>query len=186
MTYSSPIPGACRLLAAAFCVSVLAFSGSSQAADTAEPPAAARPMTGYELYRLYGNNSWLWSDGAGLMETRGRRFTAYAGSGGERSLAEGRWIVTDSGRLCLEANWRALSGIYPDRTCFAHLVHDNTIYQRKEPGGDWYVFKHAEPAAGDEFNQLVRRDLVSGQLQDTRSGTGSHEHSPTSTPPLGE
>lgn len=174
MTYSSHIASTCRLLAAALCVSVLALGGASQASDIAQPPAAARPMTGYELYMIYRDKSWQWPDGAGLMETNGRRFTAFSGSGDEQSLAEGRWIVTNSGRLCLQAFWFASSGIYLDRTCFAHVVHEGTIYQRKEPGGDWYVFKHATTEAGDEFNALVRQDLVSAELAAAMSKARSH------------
>lgn len=180
MTHSAHMKSKRRMLIAALLLPGLAFSGSGQASDNAGPPADARPMTAYELYMLYGDKSWRWPNGAGLMETEGRRFTAFAGSGGERTLAKGRWIVTDAGRLCFKANWNTPSGIYPDRTCFAHLIHDDTIYQRKEPAGDWYVFKHAKPAIGDEFNALVGRDLVSPELARARPQTGSQQRSRTS------
>lgn len=162
-----------RLLTVALCVSALGFVGSSLAEGT-EPPAEARPMSGYELYMLFRDKTWQWPDGAGLMETEGRRFTAIARSGEQSSWAEGRWIVTDGGRLCFDADWHNHSGTYPDRTCFIHLLQDDTIYQRREPAGDWYVFKHAEPEPGDEFNKLVREDLVSTDLEEMRTNPRSH------------
>ena len=132
-------------------------------------------MTGYELYMIFRDRTWPWPDGAGLMENEGRRFTAIAGSGDQLSWADGRWIVTDSGRLCFDADWHATTGIYPDRTCFIHLLHDDTIYQQREPAGDWYVFKHAEPAPGDEFSKLVREDLVSAELERIRPHNWSQQ-----------
>lgn len=132
-------------------------------------------MTGYELYMIFRDRTWPWPDGAGLMENEGRRFTAIAGSGDQLSWADGRWIVTDSGRLCFDADWHATTGIYPNRTCFIHLLHDDTIYQQREPAGDWYVFKHAEPAPGDEFSKLVREDLVSAELERIRPHNWSQQ-----------
>lgn len=152
------------LLATALGASLLSFSRAGHAEKTLHPPAQARAMTASELYTLYGDKSWRWADGAGLMETKDRRFTAISDSGKQSSWADGRWSVTDRGRLCFLADWHTRSGINPDRTCFIHVIDGDTIYQRREPAGDWYVFKHAQPLPGDEFRKLVREDLVSAEL----------------------
>ena len=163
------------LLAGALCFSILAAAGPGYAAESAVPPEAARAMTGVELYELYRDRSWQWSDGAGLMETEGRRFAAIVKSEDETGWAEGRWIVTDSGRFCFDAEWQMPNGTFLDKTCFRHLLHEGTIYQRKEPAGDWYVFRHAEPATVDEFNKLVRQDLVSSDLEAVKAVTSARQ-----------
>lgn len=138
-------------------------------------------MTGYELYLLYRDKSWQWPDGAGRMETDGRRFTAISGSGDMASWAEGRWVVTDRGRFCLDADWHGSTGIFPDRTCFEHRLDGKTIYQRRLPAGDWYVFKHNPTAIEDEFTKLVRKDLVSTELEEVRAAVTPQQHSSESS-----
>jgi len=152
---------ACRIL-----LTGLLLSSESWAAAAAPltPPVDARPMTGVELYMLYRDKSWKWDDGAGRLDDQGRVFTAWSGSGESEFRARGRWIVTDKGQLCLKADWHTPTGTYPDKTCFSHRIVDRTIYQKKEPSGDWYVFRHAVPSEGDEFRKLVREDLVSSRL----------------------
>ncbi|MEI5678430.1 MULTISPECIES: DUF995 domain-containing protein [unclassified Mesorhizobium] len=151
-------------------VSLLAFADAAQAADSeaSVPPHDAQVMTSAELYMLYRNKSWQWSDGAGRMQSDGRRFTAWAGSGDKATWAEGRWTLSDNGQLCFKAQWHSLSGASPATTCFGHKRVGGTIYQRREPGQAWYVFKHSTPAQDDEFNKLVRGDLVSSKLQKIR------------------
>lgn len=151
--------------------SVLAFAGASGAAEAEVPPPGAKAMTATELYNLYRDKSWQWNDGAGLMQADGRRFTAWAGSGNKATWAEGRWTVNDNGRLCFKARWHSSSGAAPARTCFRHKRLGDTIYQKREPSGEWYIFKHATVAEGDEFNKLVSRDLVSLNLYEIRIAT---------------
>jgi hypothetical protein len=142
------------------------FAGPAQASsEDAVPPPEARVMTGVELYMLYHDKSWQWRDGVGWMRSDRRRFTAWAGSGQNFTWAEGRWIVTDGGRLCLDAQWHSSSGVYPDKTCFSHKRHHDTIYQKREPSEAWYVFKHPGFAKGDEFSKLVSKDLVSVRIR---------------------
>lgn len=152
------------LLGAALSASLLSFPGAGLAQGKSQPPADARAMTATELHALYAGKSWRWPDGAGLMEAENRRFSAIAGSGEKSSWAVGRWTVTDAGRLCFVADWHSRSGVFPARTCFRHVIDNGTIYQRKEPAGGWYIFKHAQARADDEFTKLVRQDLVSAEL----------------------
>ena len=171
MTHTANITCAKRLLATALCALAVVIPTVSHAKDSLNPPAQARAMTGLELYLVYRDNSWKWPDGAGRMESDGRRFTAIAGSGVGASWAEGRWIVTDRGRLCLAAQWHAPAGVFPDRTCFEHRIDGNTIYQRRAPAGAWQIFKHSPAKADDEFTKLVREDLVSAGLEEVRSAS---------------
>jgi hypothetical protein len=141
------------------------FAGQGSAGANAVPPANARLMTAWEIYALYNDQTWVWSDGAGRMHSDGRRFVAWAGSDASATWAEGRWIITNSGRLCLKARWQSSSGSHPAKTCFVHKQHRGVIYQRREPSGDWYVFKHTVSADGDEFKKLTSEDLVSPELE---------------------
>lgn len=182
MTKPTRAAGASRLAATALCLSVFAFPGASHAEDRSQPPAHARAMTAYEVVVLYRGKSWQWPDGAGRMEAEGRRFTAITGSDDDASWAEGRWLVTNSGRMCLDADWHSSAGIFPDRTCFAHRIDGETIYQRRSPAGDWYVFKHAPAEADDEFARLVAKDLVSAGLEEVRSAIRPQQ--PSSAPSI--
>jgi len=140
---------------------LLALSGTfgSAAAQTA-PPASATPVTAYELLVLFGGKTWLWPTGGGYM-ARDRTFTAWVEEGGARTFGDGRWLVTDAGRLCLEARWGEGKQATSSTTCFQHMqTVDGTIYQRSTDGGDWYVFKHAVENPTDEFNKLTAGNLV--------------------------
>jgi hypothetical protein len=147
-------------------VGLLVLAGHGwAAAEEAVVPESARPMTGVELYMLYRNRSWQWPDGAGRMQDEGRVFKAWSGSGEEASWAEGRWIVTDAGLLCLQAEWHGKADTFEDRTCFSHKMDGRTVYQKKEPSGGWYVFRQAQLQESDEFSKLVREDLVTEKLE---------------------
>ncbi|WP_027687027.1 DUF995 domain-containing protein, partial [Rhizobium leguminosarum] len=49
-------------------------------------------------------------------------------------------------------------------TCFSHRKKGGLIYQKREPDGQWYVFKSAQTQATDEFAKLRHGDYVSSQL----------------------
>jgi Protein of unknown function (DUF995) len=160
------LPVACLL--AVSCV-LLGFGSPAAAGKASAPSPDARVMTSGELFMLYRDKSWQWADGAGRMEADERRFTAWTGSGDGATWAEGRWILTDGGRLCFKAKWHSASGVAPNKTCFGHKKLGNVIYQRKEPSGAWYVFRHAKPTAYDEFHKLVSQDLVASDLERIKS-----------------
>ncbi|WP_159587469.1 DUF995 domain-containing protein [Chelativorans xinjiangense] len=145
---------------------LLMLSGEGWAAAAkVTPPEDARAMTGVELYMLYRNKSWKWEHGAGRMEDEGRAFKAWSESGDSQVWATGRWIVTDQGLFCMKADWHTPTGTYANKTCFKHRISDLTIYQKREPSGDWYVFRHTVPKDSDEFAKLVSEDLVSSKLE---------------------
>jgi hypothetical protein len=159
------------------------FLCQSPASAEVAVPEKARAMTGVELYMIFQGKTWIWESGAGRMESEDRAFRAWAQSATGESWAEGRWSVNDRGQLCLTAVWHSQGAAARDKTCFSHRTFDGTIYQKREPSGDWYVFKHAKAQAGDEFNRLVRENLVAarlaavkerleGQVKETKNGVG--------------
>ncbi|MDX0480515.1 DUF995 domain-containing protein [Sinorhizobium medicae] len=143
---------------------VALFLFQSPASAEVAVPEEARAMTGVELYMIFRGKSWKWESGAGRMEGEGRVFRAWVQPGSGETWAEGRWSVNDRGQLCLSAVWHSQNATVSDKTCFSHRTLDGTIYQKREPAGDWYVFKHAKRRADDEFNRLVDEDLVDPKL----------------------
>jgi len=162
-------------LALAVVLGLGAGSGPVQAATTTTLPDGARPMTAVELYTLYHDKSWRWPDGAGRMQNIDRRFSAWVDGTGGQSWAEGRWAVTDNGRLCLDATWHAAKGQFPAKTCFVHRILDGTIYQKRETGGTWFVFRHPVTTQTDEATKLVADDLVSQRLETMKAALTVHK-----------
>src|SRR6185503_4357550 len=106
--------------------------------------------------------SWSWSDGFGYFGPKGQ-FSAFAGSGRDRTTVKGAWEVLDGGRLCFAGVWVARSGRRSARTCFLHKMREGHIYQRRLPNGNWYIFKHNPEQEGDQ--KLVPGDQT---LSDSR------------------
>ena len=153
---------------AALGVMVLASSAVASTTPAVEdgPPAGSSVMSAAELYVLYGDKTWQWQEGAGRMDSTDRRFRAWVESDKGKSWAEGRWLITDSGMMCIKADWHSGQEVFPARTCFAHRIDGGTIYQKKVPDGQWYVFRHAEGRDDDEAKKLVSADLVSARLDE--------------------
>lgn len=136
-----------------------AMLGSAAAAQS-ERPADTTPLTAYELLRLYGGKTWMWSSGGGYLDKE-RSFVGWVESDGVRTDAAGQWRITDNGRLCIEARWGSGADAADVNSCFLHAQSaDGTIYQRSMPDGDWYVFKHAKTEDTDEYLKLVLGNQV--------------------------
>ena len=165
----APVVLAVSVLAGAS-ASAAATGSSVSTAPVAEAgvPAGTVPMVASELFALYRDKSWQWADGAGRMDGTDRQFTAWVDGDKGKSWAEGRWLVTDAGRMCLKANWHSDQGVFPGRTCFSHRIGDGTIYQKREPDGQWDVFRHANSREDDEAKKLVSADLVSRRIDSLR------------------
>jgi hypothetical protein len=127
-------------------------------------PEKARIMTAAEVYMIFRDKTWEWENGAGRMQDEGRLFKAWAQSETGATWAEGRWSVNNRGQLCLKAVWHSKGAAAEDKTCFSHRIAGRTIYQKREPAGDWYIFRHAKPAIDDESKRLVDKDLVGPRL----------------------
>lgn len=140
-------------------VSVM-FAGFAVAAPEVPNPNA-KPLTAPQLLQLFGDKTWKWGEGGGYFDLDRRVFRARTVDASGESTAKGKWRITDTGKLCFRATWTTAAGKSSDDTCFQHvLVGNGDIYQRKLPDGEWYVFKHAKADPADEFNKLVRQDLV--------------------------
>lgn len=149
----------------AIAIGLAAASGAATAATDTKLPEGARLMTAAELYILYRGKTWRWPDGAGRMQGTDRRFSAWVDGTGGQSWAEGRWVVTDTGRLCFNAIWHAANGQFPAKTCFLHRTYDGAIYQKREAGGAWFMFRHPIAKETDEATKLIADDLVSQRLE---------------------
>ncbi|ANM08528.1 MULTISPECIES: DUF995 domain-containing protein [unclassified Rhizobium] len=138
-------------------------------------PATPTPLSAYELYRIYGDKTWVWNTGGGRFSDDGRRFVAWVNDKGKQSFAEGKWVVDDLGQLCMRATWTNAEGAARASTCFGHRKIGSTIYQRRQPDGNWYVFRHASVRGDDEFLKLVSMDSVSDKARDLKQVLLSQE-----------
>lgn len=152
--------------------SQLALSGAAQAANETnpKPPEAATTVpTAFELSLLYTDRTWLWKDGAAYFGKDGRPVRAWTSGQDSASVAEGRWLVTKDGQMCMEVAWRSKS--YKgklQRTCYSHRIKGGTIEQRKDPDGEWYSFKRTPEDASDEYRKFVAGDTKGARFEETR------------------
>jgi hypothetical protein len=141
-------------------VAGMADAGAAQG-RAADPAATATPLTADELFQLYHSRSWIWDDGAGYFSPKQRRFVAWSGKGSKATYADGRWFVSGPGRLCFKAKWHAKDGAASALTCFSHRKKGGTIYQKREPDGEWYAFKNSPTKTGDEYGKVRPGNYVS-------------------------
>jgi hypothetical protein len=163
------LPGVRMLTATAWAASCIAAPAIAASSQKSVLPEETRPMTAGEIYEIYRDKSWRWEDGAGHMKASPRQFSAWVDGKNGKSWAEGRWIVTETGRMCLNATWHTEQGASAAKTCFSHRVGKGTIYQKREPDGAWYVFRHVKPREDDEASKLVSEDLVSQQRDNLKA-----------------
>lgn len=147
--------------AAVAVLAVICLTDASAAAQGKSIDTEAVPLTAFELYQIYKDKTWVWNTGGGRFSADGRGLVAWVNDGGKQSFAEGRWTVDNLGQLCMRGTWTNAEGSARASTCFGHRKIGETIYQKRQPHGDWYVFKHARTRAGDEFTKLVASDTVS-------------------------
>jgi Protein of unknown function (DUF995) len=151
-----------RLMSVIMAAACLGWSGAGHAAESRGPGGTL--LSASEVYKLYKDRTWLWDKGAGHFAAD-RRFTAWSGDGASASYADGRWLVTDKGRMCFSAYWNFRGGEKPNVTCFGHRKVGRVIYQRKEPSGSWYVFRNSPSKRTDESAKLVPGDRVYDNLR---------------------
>ncbi|OBZ92145.1 hypothetical protein ADU59_28270 [Pararhizobium polonicum] len=127
-------------------------------------PKKTVPVTAHELRQIYSDKTWKWSAGGARFIGKGRRLVAFSERPGKATFAEGRWKIDNNGRLCLVAVWVTREGSAPANTCFLHVRDRGTIYQRREPNGDWYIFKTYKSKPEDEYAKLVKEDTISPNM----------------------
>ncbi|KAB2731537.1 DUF995 domain-containing protein [Brucella intermedia] len=136
--------------------------------------AAASPMKGHALEKLYAGRTWKWKTGGGFFSSKKARgwflsgeqkqFSAWSGKGAATTHATGYWYVTDGGKLCLRALWSSQGDSSGAVTCFLHREKNGVIYQKPALGGKWYVFAHNPVRKDDEIRKLVKGDRVGAEV----------------------
>lgn len=124
----------------------------------------------HKLLQMYSGKTWVWKDGGGYFAPD-KRFIAWTGSKSKGSYARGTWSVSD-GRICTKAEWVSSSGTHPAKVCFEHRLQKHIMYQRKNPGGKWYIFRHAKLLKSDEAAKLRRGDLASRHVRRISAALG--------------
>jgi hypothetical protein len=128
-------------------------------------PKNTVPLTANEVRAIYSDKTWKWEAGGGRFIAKNRKFIAYSEEGGIPAIAEGRWQVNDQGRLCMVAMWETKDGRSRAKSCFRLVRDRGTIYQRREPKGNWFVLKSYKPKPDDEFHKLVADDTVTSNIK---------------------
>ncbi|RAZ80022.1 DUF995 domain-containing protein [Mesorhizobium atlanticum] len=150
----------------------LAFGGGAAPAKNGTPvEAAAKPdiaPTAFELQLLYADRTWNWKNGAAYFGMD-RRLHAWTKGEDSPAVGEGRWLVTEKGKMCMELAWRSKTySTKPQRTCYSHRVENGNIEQRKDPDGTWYDFKHAKDDPADEHQKFEAGNTKGAQFDETR------------------
>ncbi|MBZ6079109.1 DUF995 domain-containing protein [Microvirga puerhi] len=136
---------------------------SAQATPGNKLVEKAKSMSVREVAHIYKGRTWMWPDGAGYFRDNGH-FYAWSGSGKNATYATGKWAVTKTGQICFDANWNHRMGSTTRQVCFSHRKHGAVIYQRKDPSGEWYVFRSSPVRVGDEATKLLKSDRVTPNL----------------------
>lgn len=141
-------------------ICIVLASANVTPAIAVELPEDAVLLTAVELLNIYGDKTWRWGEGGAYFDIDGRRMRARTVSENGETVTSGTWKITNSGKLCLIADWGTDE---LTETCFEHMGAKGDIYQRRLPDGDWYVFKHADTEPEDEYLQLVPKDQLNAE-----------------------
>ncbi|WP_245489147.1 DUF995 domain-containing protein [Mesorhizobium sp. M7D.F.Ca.US.004.03.1.1] len=151
----------------------MALPGTAHAAaakDSAPAEAnTANVPTAYELQLLYADRTWVWKNGAAYFAQGNRRLEAWTSGQDTASVAEGRWLVTKEGKMCMELAWRSKGYTgKQNRTCYSHRIQGGSIEQRKDPDGEWYSFKRSPEEPSDEYRKFEAGDTKGAQFEEAR------------------
>jgi hypothetical protein len=144
-----------------------AGAATSAAAD-AQPARRGVPLSPTELFSLYQGRTWLWAAGGAYFSPQPRTFVAWSRAAEGDSYAEGKWLITTDGQVCFRAKWHSRQSVASALTCFAHKRVENTIYQRRLPKGDWYVFKSPREGEAQEYSNFKPGDDATAAAETVR------------------
>lgn len=123
-------------------------------------PKKAHNMSALEVRDIYANRTWKWGSGGAYFGPN-RNFYAVSGEGKKLSIGSGRWIVTNGGRLCFNADWSSSTYTFKNAmTCFNHAEYKGNYYQAKGLSGKWYSIKSAKQSPLDMISLIVPGDKV--------------------------
>ncbi|MER9998552.1 DUF995 domain-containing protein [Mesorhizobium sp. M0051] len=148
-----------------------ALSGTAYAAkDSAAAQAnSATVPTPYELQLMYAGRTWVWKNGAAYFAQGDRHLKAWTSGQDTASVAEGRWLVTSGGKMCMELAWRSKSYAGKQhRTCYSHRIQGGNVEKRKDPDGEWYSFKRSPEDISDEHRKFETGDTKGAQFEEAR------------------
>lgn len=149
----------CALAMLTFSAPALATGASIQS-----PADKGTPVGAEDLYKLYKDKTWFWSNGAAYFASSGQ-FNAWSRSGTETAYAKGRWWVNFVGEMCIKAAWKTKAGAQTTLTCFSHRDDGRVLYQKREPGGDWFAFRSSPSKDDDEIRKLEGGNQIASKLQ---------------------
>ncbi len=133
--------------------------------------AAATKITvpsNQDLTQLYAGKTWYWKAGAGYFAPDGT-FKCILRSTDQMDECTGKWSA-QSGALTIVMNWKSTpprsfeTAWRSTKVIFYHETQGTDIWQKKEPNGAWFVFKHATPEKGDEWWKLQSGDKTAEVL----------------------
>lgn len=146
----------------------MAHAAAVKDSGPAGPDTASVP-TAFELSILYADRTWIWKDGAAYFGKNGRPLRAWTSRQDSASFAEGKWLVTNDGKICMDLAWRSKNYAGEQhRTCYSHRINGGNIEQRKEPDGKWYSFLRSPEDPSDEHRKFEVGDTKAAQFEEAR------------------
>ena len=162
-----------RVGAGLVCLAAALVQASLVTSSAQGLPDGAKPLKAFEMYMIYKDKTWLWKNGAGRFFSGDRKFLAWTSDEDEQTVAEGRYTLTNDGRMCMDALWTGESYSKRVKTCFDHRKDRGTIYQKREGDSGWYVFRDREVLPTDEANKLIDDDEVTARAGEIRKMLGA-------------
>ncbi|MGT2468190.1 DUF995 domain-containing protein [Mesorhizobium atlanticum] len=153
----------------------LAFSGAAVAApakDSATAEAAAKPdtaPTAFELQLLYADRTWNWNNGAAYFGMD-RRLHAWTKGEDPPAVGEGRWLVTEKGKMCMELAC-AVQDLLHQAEAYLLQPSCRKGQHRAAQGSRRHLvsdFKHAKDDPADEHQKFEAGNTKGAQFDETR------------------
>ncbi len=140
--------------------------------ETLELLRGAQPVPAWVLLEIYGDRTWLWESGGAWLSAPDRSFRAYSDDADGLAIGEGRFQLTDDGRLCLDGDWTGIDlatgerYATPARRCFRHLQAGGQILRAPVGGADWELLGPRGDLAA--IPDLIAEDRVSARVEELR------------------
>ena len=157
-------------LLAIWCQVALCGAAHAVGAKDSAPANAVTVPTAFELQLVYADRTWIWDNGAAYFGQKGRPVRAWTSEQDTTSFAEGKWHLSNDGKMCMDLVWRSKTyAAAPIRTCFSHRFRGGTLEQRRDPDGVWYSFRHPSEKPSDEQRKFEEGDTKGAQFDEIRS-----------------